>query len=249
MLCAGIPQSQRMPPLHNGSLIGFGMPGQLVWMWRMFTSAIKWHNFLFVALWYHCIVMRPSSIMKLRYFLDRNSNPMEWKPVWHLISDSCIMRVWSRLGMVIMLFVLLEKGFQCKSNDDKWLNSGRSVITWLNSTSNALYPPAGTLVLHCSALSNQRSVFLPRNKTKNKKREVKEETRNCKRTKSVDFGSEDFRGEPNSTSCFHFLFINAAASVCACICERCSVMVARAAVDSMSCIQISTGLGPYPRDA
>lgn len=90
MPCAGIPQSHRILPLHNGSLIGFGMSEQLVCMWKMFTVAIKLHNFLFVALWYHCIVMRPSSIMKLNASLTFDS--------WLMCHRN--------LGMVIVLFVL-----------------------------------------------------------------------------------------------------------------------------------------------
>lgn len=65
-----------------------------------------------------------------------------------------------------------------------------------------------------------------------------------KKPEADDFDAELFRGRPASSSCFHFLFImeNTAVSVCACVCERwlCCAMGARAAVDSMSGIQIST---------
>lgn len=125
MPCTGIPQSHRMLPLHNESLIGFGVLEQLVSMWKMCTIAMKLHNFLFVALWYHCIVMQPSSIKKLKYFVGKNSNPVDWKPVWQLSHVSCIVSLIGNLGIVIVLvlccnFKIGDDNIQCKTSDNCW---------------------------------------------------------------------------------------------------------------------------------
>ena len=97
MSCWGITQFHRMLPLHNGTLIGFGVSGtelvcgksaQLAFVSR--CSAMKLLSFLFVdiiALLCGASSLRKKSIKKVKYFIQKN-NRRPWSEGYF---DICVM--------------------------------------------------------------------------------------------------------------------------------------------------------------
>lgn len=92
MPCSGITQFHRMLPLHNGSLIGFGVSEQRVSMWKICTiwhpchCAMRrsygtscWLHFDIIAMLCGTSSLIKKKSKKVKYFVDKNRNSMEWR--------------------------------------------------------------------------------------------------------------------------------------------------------------------------